>query len=74
MEIGSTQGPASMAMLAKTLQNSTMGADVVSKTLDAVNQMGSGGAANNTNADYDFQTKVLMAGAMGKGENLNVKI
>ncbi|WP_233248569.1 hypothetical protein [Desulfonatronum sp. SC1] len=73
MEIGSAQGQASMAMLAKTLQNSTMGADVVSKTLDAVNQMGSG-AANNTNADYDFQTKVLMAGAMGKGENLNVEI
>ncbi len=53
MEIGSTQGSASMAMLAKTLQNSTMGADVVFKTLDAVNQMGSG-ASNNTNADYDL--------------------
>ncbi|WP_045217584.1 hypothetical protein [Desulfonatronovibrio magnus] len=73
MEIGSTQGQAGMAMLATTLQNATMGADVVSKTLNAVNQVGNG-AMNSNNADHDFQTKVLMAGAMGKGEILDVDV
>jgi hypothetical protein len=72
MEIGATQGQSSMAMLAKNLQNSTMGADVISKTLNTMNQLGSG--TNNTDSDYDFQSKVLMAGAIGKGENLNLAV
>ena len=73
MEIGSTQGQAGFAMLATTLQNASMGADVVSKTLNAVNQVGNG-ALNSNNADQDFQTKVLMADAVGKGASLDVNI
>lgn len=72
MEIGSTQAQAGMAMMAKSLQEATTGADVINKTLNTVNQLGSG--SNNTNSDYDFQTKVLMAGAVGKGENLNTAV
>lgn len=71
MEIGSTQAQAGMAMMAKSLQEATVGADVVNKTLNTMNQMG-GGSSNNS--DYDFQTKVLMAGALGKGENLNTAV
>lgn len=73
MEIGSAQGQAGFAMLATTLQNATMGADVVSKTLNAVNQVGNG-ALNSNNADYDFQSKVLMADAVGKGASLDLSI
>lgn len=72
MEIGSTQGQAGMAMLAKSLQNETMGAEIISKTLNAVNQLGSN--ANNTNSDFDFQTKVLQAAATGKGLQLDVDL
>lgn len=73
MEIGSTQGQAGFAMLANTLQNATMGADVVSKTLNTVNQVGTG-ASNSNSADFDFQNKVLMADAVGKGSSLDINI
>lgn len=70
MEIGSTQGQAGMAMLAKSLQEATVGADVITKTLNTMNQLGNG--SNNSNSDYDFQTKVLTANAIGKGAGLDV--
>jgi hypothetical protein len=72
MEIGAPQAQAGMAIMAKSLQEATVGADVINKTLNTVNQLGSG--SNNTNSDYDFQTKVLMAGALGKGENLSTAV
>lgn len=70
MEIGSTQGQAGMAMLAKSLQESTVGADVISKTLNTMNQLET--PSKDSNADYDFQTKVLMSHAIGKGAGLDV--
>ncbi len=71
MEIGSAQGQAGMAMLAKSLQEATVGADVITKTLNTMNQLGNG-SNNNSNSDYDFQTKVLTANAIGKGTGLDV--
>lgn len=71
MELGgAAQSQAGFAMMAQTLQNSTMGADVVSKTLNAVNQVGNGSG----NADQDFQTKVMMAEATGKGVSLDANV
>ncbi len=71
MELGGTaQSQAGFAMMAQTLQNATMGADVVSKTLTAVNQINTGSG----NSDQDFQTKVLMAEAAGKGLSLDANI
>jgi hypothetical protein len=49
------------------------GAQVVAKPLDTMNSgsSGKGGAGN----DFDFQTKVLAAGAvMGKGNMVNGKV
>lgn len=46
----------------------TFGAQVVSKTLDYMNA----GSQNTTNADYDFQTKVLGAYTAGQGALLDL--
>ena len=54
-------------MMAQTMTKQTFGAQVVSKTLDYMNKNQFG----QTDADYDFQTKVLMAGTVGKGMMLN---
>ena len=47
------------------LDQQTMGAQVVTQTLDKLNTNANG----KVDADYDFQTKVLSA--MGKGVHLN---
>jgi hypothetical protein len=46
----------------------TFGAQVVGKTLEYMNQnQNQFGVGGMSNADYDFQTKVLSAGMLGKG-------
>jgi len=49
----------------------TLGAAVVTKTLDNMN---SGGQGGGTNSDYDFQTKVLEGGLVAKGLVVNGKV
>jgi hypothetical protein len=66
MDIGSAQGTASMAA---SMQKDTFGAQLVTKTLDYMNQDQNSGT---TNADYDFQTKVLSAAGIGGNLNINV--
>lgn len=48
---------ASMNSLASAMSQQTLGAQVVSTTLDYMNQ----GSSIGSNASYDFQTKVLTA-------------
>jgi hypothetical protein len=73
MELGSmAQGQSGMAMMAQTMQNQqTMGMDVVTKTINSVNQQGNNGGGN---ADQEFQTKVMMAEATGKGVSLDASV
>lgn len=59
-------GAGEVAVMAASLQRQTFGAQVVSKTLDYMNQ-GSSSMGMGGNADYDFQTKVLTAGFMNRG-------
>lgn len=66
MDIGSALGTASMAA---SMQKDTFGAQLVTKTLDYMNQNPVTGA---TNADYDFQTKVLAAAGIGGNLDLTV--
>ena len=69
--ISGVSGMSGMSFDAKTSKQ-LFGAGVVKTTLDYMNAdpMGSSGK----NADYDFQTKVLEAGFMAKGMNVNGKI
>jgi len=73
MELGSmAQGQSGMAMMAQTMQNQqTMGMDVVTKTINSVNQQGNNGGGN---ADQEFQTQVMMAEATGKGVSLDASV
>lgn len=50
---------------ASALDQQTMGAQVVTQTLDKLNT----DAGGKVDPDYDFQTKVLSA--MGKGAHIN---
>ena len=58
---GSTAGAAASA-----IQQQTMGAQVVTETINKMNT----GPNGQVNADHDFQTKVLAG--MGKGTQLDV--
>ncbi len=64
----STGGMGSMSSMGSGLDRQTFGAQIVSKTLDTMNQpkssmgMGMGGIG-----DFNFQTSVLTAGFTGKG-------
>lgn len=60
---GSTSGAAASA-----IQSQTMGAQVVTETINKMNTDSSG----KVNPDHDFQTKVLAG--MGKGSQLNVDV
>lgn len=53
---------------ASALQQQTMGAQVVTETLNRLNTNDKG----ELNADYDFQTKVLAG--MGKGTQVDVGV
>jgi hypothetical protein len=64
--IGGQGSVGSMASMASDLNRQTFGAQVVAKTLDTLNQSHAG-VGGGTNADYDFQTKVLSAAFSGKG-------
>lgn len=66
MDMGSALGTASMAA---SMQKDTFGAQLVTKTLDYMNQ---NPVTGQTNADYDFQTKVLSAAGIGGNLNINV--
>ncbi len=71
MNIESAQTGASLQTMKKAMETQKLGAQLITQTLQNMNQnqLGSG-----VNADYDFQTKVLMAGAVGKGGNLNTMV
>ena len=60
---GSTSGAAASAM-----QKQTMGAQVVTETINKMNTNSNG----QVNADHDFQTKVLAG--MGKGTQIDVGV
>ena len=60
---GSTSGATASA-----IQNQTMGAQVVTETINKMNTDSNG----KVNPDHDFQTKVLAG--MGKGSQLNVDV
>lgn len=64
--IGGSDSVGAMASMAADLNRQTFGAQVVAKTLDTLNQSNAG-IGGGTNADYDFQTKVLTAAFSGKG-------
>lgn len=66
-------GVSSITALTTTVEQQDVGAQVVSKTLDKVNQYTAKDQApvyNASNADYDFQKSVLGAYA-GKGTLIN---
>jgi hypothetical protein len=68
---------ADMVSMAGRVQRDTVGAEVVTKTLDAMNSSGFSmglrapvGISNN--ADYAFQTSVLNAAYSGRGTFVNM--
>lgn len=70
MELGTAaQSQAGFAMMAQTLQNATMGMDVVTKTLGAANQFnaGTGGAQQPVDAR-------AVAEATGKGLKVDAAV
>ena len=64
---------ADMVSMAGRVQRDAMGAQIITQTLDAVNntgvsRLGYGASAGiSNNADYHFQTNVLNAAYSGKG-------
>ncbi len=58
----------SVKMMAKSISQDTMGAELINKTLNNLNQ-NKGGSAN---ADMEFQKDVLSAAATGKGTIINI--
>ncbi|WP_045221082.1 hypothetical protein [Desulfonatronum thioautotrophicum] len=70
MELGSAaQSQAGVAMMAQTLQNATMGVDVVTKTLGAASQVNAGAGGGEANADIR-----AVAEATGKGLKINATV
>ena len=62
----------SVASLAASSNRQVFGAQVVTKTLDTMNQNQS--MSGGTNADYDFQTSVLGAAYTGKGTMVDMMV
>jgi len=62
----------SVASLATASDPQVFGAQVVAKTLDFMNRNPNTSGASN--ADYDFQTKVLGAAAAGKGTAVDMMV
>ena len=60
---------ASDATLINSVEKNTMGADIITGTLDALNQQGasSGGSSSDMAASYDMQKSVLSAAYGVKG-------
>ncbi len=70
MELGTAaQSHAGFAMMAQTLQNATMGADIVTKTLGAVNQLNAGTGG----AQQPVDTRAV-AEATGKGLRIDAAV
>jgi hypothetical protein len=67
---------ADMISMAGRVQRDTMGAQVITKTLDFMNSAGSLGygasVGISNNVDYNFQTSVLNAAYSGKGTFVDV--
>lgn len=61
MEIQSGIG---VAQMAQSMSKETFGAQVVTKTLDYLNE--NNNSSGSTNADYDFQKSVLQAAITGE--------
>ncbi len=62
----------SVGMMAKAVQQQQFGAQVVSKTLNKMNQS-QNGPGFGQDSSYDFQTSVLGAYA-GIGSNINITV
>lgn len=62
----------SVAALAMSSNRQVFGAQVVAKTLDYMNQ--NQNMSGGSNADYDFQTKVLGAAYAGKGTMVDMMV
>ncbi|MDR2696456.1 MAG: hypothetical protein LBC79_08790 [Deltaproteobacteria bacterium] len=70
-------GIADMVSMSGRVQRDAIGADIINKTLDAVNNTGFGGLSRSplgiaNNADYHFQTSVLNAAYSGRGVFVDV--
>jgi len=68
MDVSATD---SVAQAANTMAKQTFGAEVVTETLNVMNQ-----DQNNagTNSDFDFQTKVLGAAYSGSGTMIDMMV
>ena len=71
---------ADMVSMAGRVQRDTMGAEIITKTLDYMNSTGVNGLGNrasigvSNNADYNFQTSVLNAVYSGRGAFVDMVI
>ncbi len=67
--VSSTGSAADIAALTATTQAATIGAEIITKTLDTLNQQGGscGGTSSDMAASYDFQKSVLSAAYGAKG-------
>jgi hypothetical protein len=67
---------ADMVSMAGRVQRDTMGAQIITKTLDymnGTNSLGYGSSVGiSNNADYNFQTSVLNAAYSGKGTFVDI--
>ncbi len=69
ISINGSGGSGSDAALAASIQQSTIGAEIITKTLDTLNQQSGscGGNGSDMTASYDFQKSVLSAAYGVKG-------
>ena len=68
---------ADMVSMAGRVHRDAMGGEIISRTFDAVNNVGFGGLSKlslgiSNNADYHFQTSVLNAAYSGRGTFVDV--
>jgi len=68
--VDSVQQGMELAKQASSMQRQTFGAQVVTKTLQHMNQNQYGSA----DSDYEFQTRVLSAAFSGRGSLVNMKV
>ena len=68
MEIQSSE--MSVGMLNKAQEQQELGAELITKTLDNLNQ--NKDQNGSTNTDYELQKDVLSAAATGKGSIINI--
>ncbi len=61
-------GSMSTTMMAQSIAQNQMGAQLINKTIDTMNNNQSGSG----NSDYEFQKDVLSAAMSGKGSIINI--